>query len=612
MEKITQSTRIITLLLCLTGFSVISQSLVEISIEQQIEQSSSIIEGKVISQNSFWDANHRNIYTRNTVEVYKVFKGEKVEYIDVITLGGVVDLVAQISSHSLQLRTHSLGVFMLHPARIVNLQRKGGNKEYEAYSGIQGFYKYDVISNNANNVFKSHKGIEDAFYNKVQQVTQKKVVEIKKKKIVSKNSFKNSSSKAFLPVGITNISPTTIIAGEKAQLTITGSDFGNTAGTVSFSDADDGGGSFIDALASEIVSWNNTSIVVEVPASAGTGLVRVTHNSDATSATFPLTISHAEINVIPPMGNTGFGNAYQVQHINDNGSGGYTWEMFTDFFNDTAAKSDFEWAIDTWRCETKINWDVSSSATTVDVVGTNPDDTNVVRFDNGNELEAGVLGRCTSWYSGCLTGATPDINWFVSEMDIVFDDGVVWNFGSGSIVPPDLEYDFRSVILHELGHGHQLGHVIDTSNDIMHYNIMLNEEQRVPNVNNIAGGNSVQDRSTVINPCPNPVNPPDSKFPTSVMTDSSTCNLSVDENELDQAISIFPNPSNGQFYIKNASFINLQKAVVYDLSGRLISEHDLSNSTRTKTINVIGVSKGIYFVNIFSENASITRKIILK
>lgn len=37
-------------------------SLQQISLKQQIENSSIVLEGKVISQNSFWDASHKMIY----------------------------------------------------------------------------------------------------------------------------------------------------------------------------------------------------------------------------------------------------------------------------------------------------------------------------------------------------------------------------------------------------------------------------------------------------------------------------------------------------------------------------------------------------------------------
>ena len=604
MKKITLVSLIIALLFSLiSAEQLLAQaSLREIPLQQQVETSGLILEGKVISQESFWDLDSRNIYTSNVVEVHKIFKGEKVEYIEVITLGGVVGLTAQKSSHSLQLSVNKLGVFMLNASNKSSIQSKGVNKRYEAYSGLQGFYNYNVVSNTASNVFKLHKDIEASFYKKIENITQQKALVVKAGTLVIQKSKNINSSKSLLAVAITNIAPTSIIAGEKALLTITGSGFGATKGTVSFANADDGGGTFIDALDSE-VTWSDTSISVEVPADAGTGGVKVTHATDATDATSAvLTITHAEQNVI-----TG-GTAYQVQHVNDNGSGGYTWEMFTDFFDDTehsGAKAAFEAALDDWRCETKINWIVSGTATTTDVVGVDADGTNVVRFDNGSELEVGVLGRCTSWYSGCGTGGTPDINWFVSELDIVFDDAIDWYFGSG--LPAFTEYDFYSVALHELGHGHQLGHVIDGTvdgnnlDDVMHYAISNSEQQRMLTSDNIAGGNSVQDRSTALVPC----------MGTSVMTDSSICNLSVDDDELENLITLFPNPVKEQLFIKGAPSINLEKVVVYDVSGRLINEYDISNTSRIKTISVLGMSKGVYFVNIYSDSAMITRKMVL-
>ncbi|GAA4966045.1 hypothetical protein GCM10023315_14040 [Algibacter aquimarinus] len=611
--------------------------MVEVSLEEQIEKSSLIVEGKVVAQESFWSKDHRNIYTRNTVEVYKVFKGQKIEYVDVITLGGVVGLQAQISSHSLQLFNGKYGVFVLEESKKEDIEtNKGGIKSFEAYSGIQGFYGYDGFSNSSKNVFKSYKNSGGEFYKQIENISQEKMLELKDNILLSQNSDnKTTNSKSLLAVAITNISPTSIVAGEGAQLTITGSGFGATPGTIGFKNADDGGATLTSEimaprsptpLPSQIIQWDDNTIIVEVPSNAGTGTVTVFHNSDTTMAesSQTLTVTHAEINVISG------GNAYQVQHVNDNGSGGYTWEMFTDFFNDTefpGARAAFERVIDVWRCETNINWDISSTATTIDVTGNDtmddgnmdgeadePDGTNVVRFDNGNELESGVLGRCTSWYSGCNLG-NGDIRWFVSEMDIVFDDGRNWYFGSG--LPTGSQFDFESVALHEAGHGHQLAHVIDVafdgnnSDDVMNFSLSNQEQQRNLSSDNIAGGNSIQDRSTTMNPCPVSVNPPDPKFPTSVMIDSSTCNLSIEESELANAISIYPNPATTEFFIKNESFINLSKAIIYDVSGRQISEYDLSEASRIKNINVQGLSGGVYIINIHSDNAKTSKKLML-
>ncbi len=617
MKKITPVAFILGLMICLNCSKLFSQvSLVEIPLNQQIQESSLIIEGKVLSKESFWDTTSRNIYTINTIEVYKVFKGDKAEFINVITLGGTVGLTAQISSHSLQLDSNNIGVFMLESSNKLSQQNKGGLKKYEAYSGIQGFYKYNLLEETAINPFKKKKAITSKFYDEIMGYTKKMYTEIEPVNIT--NLFKSKSSKSsslLVPSGIT-FTPTTSTAGTRDVLTINGTDFGGTQGTVFFSNADDGGATFVAALDSQVLTWTDTQITVEIPTAAGTGPIVVEDSSsDSATSASSLTITYAQLN--PVSG----GNAYQTQHINDNGSGGYTWEMFTDFFNDTeqpGARADFEAAIETWRCETDVNWIVSGSATTVDVIGVadlvapfdgelDADGTNVVRFDNGSELEAGVLGRCTSWYSGCLTGGTPDINWFVSELDIVFDDGVSWHFGTG--LPGFTQFDFRSVALHELGHGFQLGHVIDGTfngdnlDDVMHYAISNSEQQRVLMPSNIDAANDVHSRSTTLVPC----------LGTSVMTDyTGSCTLDVEQNELETGISIYPNPAKETLFIKNTSYLTLKTATLFDVNGRNITEHDISEGSNFKTINISGISSGIYFIKIATDEASITRKLVIE
>src|SRR5690606_28841390 len=96
-----------------------------------------------------------------------------------------------------------------------------------------------------------------------------------------------------------------------------------------------------------------------------------------------------------------------------------------------------------------------------------------------------------------------------------------------------------------------------------------------------------------------------------VMT-NHPCYLSVEEEALNAAINIYPNPTKGQFNIQNTSLINLEKAVIYDVSGRLISKVDMFNTPRIKTINLNGASRGMYFVSIYSDKAMITKKIILE
>ncbi|MES2650907.1 MAG: hypothetical protein V4663_04160 [Bacteroidota bacterium] len=50
--------------------------LIPISLEQRIEKSTTIFEGKVVSHASYWDDMKVNIYTSYVFEVTKLFKGK--------------------------------------------------------------------------------------------------------------------------------------------------------------------------------------------------------------------------------------------------------------------------------------------------------------------------------------------------------------------------------------------------------------------------------------------------------------------------------------------------------------------------------------------------------
>ena len=619
MKKITLFITLLFGFICTE--SVLAQvGLRKVSLRQQIEESSLVVEGKVVSKNSFWDSDHKLIYTSNTVEVYKVFKGNPIQTIEVITIGGVVGLTALDVSHSLKLQKGSTGVFTLYDN---NIKTKSGGEflsnQFRPYGSSQGFYKYNLFYNTVVNSFNKRQGISISFYNEIMSFTKKEFIEMSS---FDSQLEKSSSTKKVLAPSAITFTPTTTSAGTKSIITISipggagGTDFGGTKGKVAFSNADDGGATFIDALDTQ-VTWSNTSITVEVPHYAGTGKIRVT-NSDASSivSTTDLTITYAETNVVYDADDTtdGMGGgsngpleafAYIPQHVNINGSGGYTWQMHTDFDANAAAKAGFERAFNKWICETGINWTIGST-TTIDVAAfesTPPAPSappvNVIRFDNGSELGPTTLGVCYSWYKGCSIGGG-SFQWFVAELDIVFDDATDWNFGPGATPAIVGKYDFESVALHELGHGHQLGHTIDTNNDVMHWVLQFAEDQRDLNANNITAANNVQNRN----------NGPTAVCSQPFVTDRS-CPLSVEEDELNNAISLYPNPAKDQFYINNASYINLQKAVIYDISGRLISEHDISNTSKTKTIKIPSASKGIYFVNIHSDSAMITKKMVL-
>ncbi|TXE13214.1 T9SS type A sorting domain-containing protein [Seonamhaeicola algicola] len=576
----------------------------KVSLENQVQKSDMVIEGKVVNKYATWDANYSLIYTINTIEVFKVFKGNIAKYIDVVTVGGVVGLNAVVVNPSLNLQTGDVGVFTLN-SNTIKFSKKANNSRFKPYALNQGFYKYNLIDNVAANALTKKKGITKSLYSEITKYTKKPYKEVtyfNVETIIAKN--KTAKASLLAPSSLV-LNKTVVSAGNKDVLTISGSDFGNTQGIVWFSNANDGGATFIRALDSQVLSWNDTQITVEVPSFAGTGNMYVEDAVGDPSPQTPITVSYAEYNVEydiddqtqnNPPGSNGPQPliAYQVQHSSFSGTDdNVTWHMETGFNNDAqvaGAKAAFQRAFDTWICDTQLNWSIGTPTNT-DVIA--DDGINIIRFDNG-ELDDPTLGICYTYYSGCVNGGV--LNWYVRGHDIEFDADEPWHTG---LDLPDLgEFDFQSVALHELGHGHQLGHVNDT-NDLMNYAISISEDQRVIGPTNSTAANVIQDRSL------------SSVCGRVALVNNASCPLSTEENRLQEAITLYPNPSTGKFQIHNASHVGLTKAVIYDLSGRKISTHKLNNNHIIE-INMLNTSSGVYFVNIHSDFATITKKLIVE
>src|SRR5688572_8360351 len=467
----------------------------EISLQQRVANAELIIEGKVVSKNSFWNADQTMIYTSNRVEITKVFKGTAPSgVIDLLTVGGVVEHRKITTDSLLSLEVNETGVFFCETVRRFRALPPAtrGTFRYEAYASKQGFIKYDVNEQTASDPFQTYHDLKNDLYD----VLSPGYYEVRPLKIPS-TAQPASIGLINAPTAITDFSPTTITAGTGSVLTINGSGFGATqgSGTVRFRNADDGGATVVTPLASQYVSWSSTQIQVRVPQNAGTGTIQVVQGPTFTSAT-PLTVTFAHLNVdFDPGSGT---EAYGPDHVNDNGSGGYTWRMNAGFDANGVSRDSFLRAFDSWKCATGINWTIGSTTSINEAVS---DGTNIICFDNTAPLSAGVIAVCYSYWSGCASG--PTIIWYVNELDMIFDDGsnlspLTWQFGPAA--PSASEFDFESYALHELGHGHQLGHVID-SNSVMHFTIGAGVSRRALAANDLAGGNFVQAKSEVANIC---------------------------------------------------------------------------------------------------------------
>ena len=154
--------------------------LIPVPLTQRIDKASVIFEGRVVSKTSFWNSEHTQIYTSNTVNVYKVFKGTlTATQVEIITLGGVVGNDMEQVSHSLQLDPGDTGIFTAI-ANPVKLPSPTGLVQLKAYAGIQGFIKYNLAAHTATDPFTNYKSIAGEVYPAITRRTNTGIMTIKK------------------------------------------------------------------------------------------------------------------------------------------------------------------------------------------------------------------------------------------------------------------------------------------------------------------------------------------------------------------------------------------------------------------------------------------------
>lgn len=78
-------------------------------------------------------------------------------------------------------------------------------------------------------------------------------------------------------------------------------------------------------------------------------------------------------------------------------------------------------------------------------------------------------------------------------------------------------------------------------------------------------------------------------------------------------LNVYPNPNNGQFSVSYKGDSALEKLSVFDITGRMVQSIDLQNAnSETINVNLEGVSQGMYVLQIYTKNASVTKKIIIR
>ena len=454
--------------------SLMSAQLIEksINLEDTFKSASVVVNGQVIEKQSYWDVDHKMIYTVHKIKVSKSYKGNNRKYQYLMTEGGSIGLQGVIIKPSLKISLHSAGYLMLKDSRNVDLDGFEHNDKLMVLADFMiGYYDYDAITNSVS--LPNFQSIpKDRFEENLIRFSKKK------SKFVDPELERIAFSRTDISqdIQVIEATPATIVAGNKEVLTITGTGFGDflsdsSHGYVSFKDADSGGSRWKTCLKSQIVSWSDTEIKVEVPSDSGSGTFRITTAGNENYESTQLITIPYSINTYVDAINGGDEMEYPIIHTgsmtenvqNPNASllgniidGAYLFSLNVDFYENEFARESFKDLLTDWVCTTGQNFELIDDVT--DISNASRDGTNVVTFASTN-----ALGVTYSYYDGCIVnGNELQLAW--REIDIIFNEDINWGYENVT----NSQYDFNSTAKHELGHALGFGHNID-SESLMHY-----------------------------------------------------------------------------------------------------------------------------------------------
>jgi hypothetical protein len=479
------------ILLLLLSFNMtatrLHSQLYQIPVEQIVNQAALIVEGKVLDRYAFWDNKKEHILTANRVEVFTALKdaaGRK-DTLTVVTKGGVVGYDMETVSESVQFQVGDAGVFCLLPWQRYPIPLADA---WECYGSAHGYFQTNATG--VANPFHRFSTMEK-LYEKVEALSKQKPV------IIREQKPKQPAPQQKMLAVINSFTPTTISAGTNSVLTINGSGFGTTTGSVRFKNGDDGGATYMTADAADITSWSDTEIKIKAPSinaslkGAATGTIQVlTAANETVTSTSELTVTFSYTNVLYS------GTKYSPKLSNDNGTGGLTFTLSTSICNtsDQDAINALGRSLKAWRCASGVHYVLSTTTSTSTAIAA--DGVNLVTYDDGVPLGAGVLAETTNRYTACLNSSV--LYWRLTEVDLNIDGGVSWYFCDDESGISTAEYDFQTVLFHELGHGHQLAHLNNLS-AVMHYSLSNGEVKRTLEQNELNGANYIM--GLPANPC---------------------------------------------------------------------------------------------------------------
>jgi hypothetical protein len=426
---------------------------------------------------------------------------------------------------------------------------------------------------------------------------------------------------------ITDFSPRTINAGRGTPFHIDGYNLGNrTTGSLFFKNCDDGGVKSVQIDKVDITAWTNTSIDLIfpsecdsgqtnsknqiIPGCLGSGTFTIFNDTKYGSnpVSMPFGVHYSIVTErIPPA--AGVKNVKLPRNvIKKDKTGGYLFTMSKAVKNNPQAVKLIINALGKWRCATGINFRLDTLNTSeAGLRGT--DGINTINFSDTIKALAKTL-------TSSIVCGKP----YILDIDIVFKSPSInnWFMGAETDSIKAGQFDFLQVVLHELGHAHNLNHV-NEKNEIMYYSTGSTSLAAVNRRVNISSGSGAFDGGNYVTSYSIGTTCASVNYPT--MTYSSDCSYHVgwmeqnvpNKEDLGASLNIFPNPFENIINVEFELSTNAETQVsLLNMFGEEISstkQNQLAEGTHTISFNE-NLSSGIYLIHLMVNNRSYTKKVI--
>ncbi|MEM6262570.1 MAG: matrixin family metalloprotease [Bacteroidota bacterium] len=461
---------LLSFLLFIISFPV-AASIVPVELAKRELASTLIVLAEVEEGNAYWDAAGRYIRTPYFLKVSAVLKGNIPDsQLVLVALGGTLSEEAMVVSHSMKLTSGDAGCFLLKSAPSSALPASSQMNQLTCCLPVAGPQGGLLLQDGS-----YHDPLWGADYSErelFRALGVQQAVKPDGSPYLPQNLEATPFSGQRTITSVRTVSNGRQVAGTIEGgdvLIISGSGFGANRGRVRFSNADDGGRTTLEPpQPTDYLSWSDSEIRVRIPFSAGSGTVSVFTSNGLPAGTTPLTIEWAVTSIYSDFSEFSSDTRQRIELVAINAGEGYRFRYTLDFLLNCDAVNAFQRGFARWKNAIAVNYDLdcvfANSIRGADGIPT-------IAFSDS--LPMGILGQTASFFAGQATAACNQAQtfWYLSDVDMRFANrpgNLSWNFGPQNAT--FLNFDFESVVVHELGHAKGLAHIIDDG-EIMHFSI---------------------------------------------------------------------------------------------------------------------------------------------